>query len=173
MLARARAEAGERSVAVRWVRGDMRALAFEREFDAVINVFTAFGYFADEADDLETLRRIQRALVPGGRFLLETLHRDGLVARFRPQLEYTTSAGAHVRRNYGWDLARDVIEDRVELTRPDGSQTEYASALRVRSLRGWLELVRRAGLEPVAWYGGLDGSPLELASRRLVLVAAG
>ena len=171
-LARARADAETRGVTVRWVQGDMRALSFEAEFDAVINIFTAFGYFADERDDVETLRRVRRSLAPGGRFLLETLHRDGLVARFRPQLEYTTSNGTLVRRNYVWDLARGVIEDRVQLVRPDGSQAEYASSLRVRSLHELLGLVRRAGLEPVSWYGGLDGSALELASRRLVLISA-
>jgi SAM-dependent methyltransferase len=171
-LERARTEAASRGVAVRWVRGDMRALPFEAEFDAVINVFTAFGYFADEADDIETLRRVRRALVPGGRFLLETLHRDGLVARFRPQLEYTTSNGTLVCRHYVWDLARDVIDDRVNIVRPDGSRAEYASSLRVRSLHELLGLVREAGLEPVAWFGGLDGSTLELASRRLVLISA-
>ena len=171
-LARARAEAEARGVTVRWVQGDMRALSFEAEFDAVINIFTAFGYFADELEDVETLHRIRRSLAPGGRFLLETLHRDGLVARFRPQLEYTTSNGTLVRRNYVWDLARGVIEDRVQLVRPDGSQAEYASSLRVRSLHELLGLVRRAGLEPVSWYGGLDGSALELASRRLVLISA-
>jgi len=172
MLERARAEAAARGARVRWVRGDMRALPFAAEFDAVINVFTAFGYFADEEDDVEALRRVRRALVPGGRFLLETLHRDGLVARFRPQLEYTTSNGALVRRSYVWDLARGVIDDRVQLVRPDGTQAEYASSLRVRSLHELLGLVRRAGLEPVAWYGGLDGSTLTLASRRLVLISA-
>ena len=171
-LERARAEAAVRGASVRWVRGDMRALPFEQEFDAVINIFTSFGYFANDADDLEALGRVRRALVPGGHLLVETLHRDGLLARFQPRIEYTTSTGARVRRNYVWDLARNVIDDRVELTRPDGSQAGYTSALRVRSLHEWLGLVRRAGLEPVAWHGGLDGSPLELASRRLVLISA-
>jgi len=171
-LERARADAAARGVDVRWVGGDMRALPFDAEFDAVINVFTAFGYFADEADDVETLRGVRRALVPGGRFLLETLHRDALPARFQPHLEYTTSRGARVVRDYVWDLARDVMEDRVVLTRPDGSRTEYATRVRMRTLREWLALLRRAGLEPVAWTGGLDGSPLRLDSRRLVLISA-
>jgi SAM-dependent methyltransferase len=171
-LERALADAAARGVAVRWVRGDMRALPFDAEFDAVINAFTAFGYFADEADDVETLRRVRRALAPGGRFLLETLHRDSLTARFRPHLEYTTSNGTQVVRDYAWDLARDVIDDRVHLVRPDGTHAEYKASLRVRSLHELLGLVRRAGLEPVAWYGGLDGSTLQLASRRLVLISA-
>ena len=172
MLARARADAVARGVAVRWVRGDMRALPFESAFDAVVNVFTAFGYFADPEDDVETLRRVRRALVPGGRFLLETLHRDTLLARFRPRIEYTTSGGAQVTRDYVWDLARNVIDERVALVRPDGTRAEYTTSVRMRSLHEWIALVRSAGLEPVAWYGGLAGSPLGLDSRRLVLVSA-
>jgi SAM-dependent methyltransferase len=171
-LARARAEAAARGVELRWLRGDMRTLPFDAEFDAVINVFTAFGYFADEEDDVETLRRVRRALVPGGRFLLETLHRDALLARFQPHLEYTTSNGTRVVRDYVWDLARDRVEDRVAMVRPDGSRAEYATSLRVRSLRDLLALLREADLEPLAWYGGLAGGPLQLDSRRLVLISA-
>ena len=172
MLARAQREAAARGVSVRCLRSDMRALPFEAAFDAVINVFTAFGYFADEADDLAALRGVHRALRPGARFLLETLHRDGLVARFQPRVEYTTSGGAHVIRDYVWDAARDVIEDRVELRRADGTQARYSTSLRMRTLREWLALLRQAGLEPVAWHGGLDGRPLERESRRVVLIAA-
>ena len=40
------------------------------------------------------------------------------------------------------------------------------------SLHTLLGLMQEAGLEPVAWYGGLDGSALDLASRRLVLVSS-
>jgi SAM-dependent methyltransferase len=51
-LEQARASAAARGVAVHWLRGDMRALPFAAEFDAAINVFTAFGYFDDPEDDL-------------------------------------------------------------------------------------------------------------------------
>jgi SAM-dependent methyltransferase len=172
MLTRARRDAAASGAALRLVRGDLRALPFTAEFDAAISVFTSFGYFDDPADDLAALRGVRAALAPGGRFLVETLHRDALLARFQPHLEYTTSAGAHVTRDYVWDLARDVIEDRLRLVRPDGTRAEYASALRMRSLHVWLGLLREAELEPVAWHGGLDGRPLALDSRRLVVISA-
>jgi SAM-dependent methyltransferase len=92
MPARARVEVAARGVTPRWVRGDMRALPFEAAFDAAINVFTAFGFLGDPGDHVETLRRVHRALVPGGRSLLETLHRDALLARLQPNVAYTTSA---------------------------------------------------------------------------------
>jgi len=171
-LARARTDAEAEGVTARWVRGDMRELPFDGEFHAVINIFTAFGYFEDPEDDVKTLRGIWKALRPGGRFLLETLHRDGLPARFRSQSAEKTSNGTIVLHENVWDLARDVIDDHVTLIRPDGTRTEYTTSLRMRSLHQLLALMPRAGLEPLAWYGGLDGSPLDLGSRRLVLISA-
>ena len=49
----------------------MRRIPFEGEFDAVINMFTAFGYLESEEEDQEVLRQVYKALKPGGVFLLE------------------------------------------------------------------------------------------------------
>lgn len=171
-LERARADAEAEGITVRWVRGDMRELRFDREFDAVVNVFTAFGYFDDPQDDLRTLRGIRAALETGGRFLMETLHRDGLPARFQAQMVEKTTNGTIVLHDRDWDLVRDVMDDHVTVIRPDGTSAEYTTAVRMRSLHQLLDLMREAGLEPKAWHGGLDGSDLQLSSRRLVLVSA-
>ena len=170
-LDRARADAEKQQASVRWIRGDMRELPFEDAFDAVINMFTAFGYFENPEDDLRTLQGVRRALTPGGRLLLETVHRDALPARFQNRTWDRTSAGTLVLRERRLDLATEVMHEDVLLIRPDGSRTEYRMAMRMRSLHGYLALLREAGLEPEAWYGDLDGSRLELSSWRLVLVS--
>ena len=100
-----------------------------------------------------------------------TLHRGGLFARFQPQSVEKTSNGIIVLHERVWDLARSVIDDRVTMIRPDGTSTEYTTAVRLHSLHEFLALMTSAGLEPVAWYGGLDGSTLHLGSHRLVLVS--
>jgi len=170
-LDRARADAEAQGASVRWIEGDMRELPFEGEFDAVTNVFTSFGYFDHPEDDMKTLRRIRRALRPGGRFLLETIHRDGLPARFQPVSAEKTSKGMIVFHERAWDLARDVIDDKVTLIRSDGSRIGYTTAVRLRSLNGFLALVRTSGLQPEGWYGGLDGRALDLSSSRMVLIS--
>ena len=71
MLAEAR-RGGSHSGLV-FVRGDMRRLAYQAEFDAVLNVYTSFGYFTPR-ENLDVLRRMARALKPGGRILID--HRD-------------------------------------------------------------------------------------------------
>jgi len=67
-----------------FVLGDMRELDYEGEFDAAYNYFTAWGYWDDETN-LDILRRVCHALKPGGRFLLEFIHRDALMRRWSPK----------------------------------------------------------------------------------------
>ena len=62
--------ARERYPKVTFVRGDMRTLRYEHEFDAVLNWFTSFGYFDSQTNDA-VLAGFARALRPGGRLLLE------------------------------------------------------------------------------------------------------
>src|SRR5437868_15089587 len=85
-LQQARAAADAQRVQVRWVHGDMRSIPFENEFDAVINIFTAFGYLEDQGEDQKVLRQVCKALKPGGLFLIETLHREGLMRHYTPQM---------------------------------------------------------------------------------------
>jgi len=56
---------------LRYVRGDMRKLPAQwtKRFDAVLNLFTSFGFFAHPSDDVRVIREFARVLKPGGRLL--------------------------------------------------------------------------------------------------------
>jgi SAM-dependent methyltransferase len=69
-LDRARRDAAERGVTVEYVRGDMRELPWRDRFDAIVNWFTAFGYF-DDPGNQRVLAQAAAALRPGGRIALE------------------------------------------------------------------------------------------------------
>ena len=69
---------------MKFERHDMRKLPYRCRFDGAISMWTSFGYFETEADNLKTLKRINRSLNPGGRFLIELINRDWLIANFEP-----------------------------------------------------------------------------------------
>ena len=46
-------------------QGDMRDIPYENKFDACINMFTAFGFFESEKDDLKVLKGVRKALKAG------------------------------------------------------------------------------------------------------------
>ncbi len=53
---------------------DMRQVYALQKFDAVLNLFTSFGYFDDPADDLRALQAMKAALKPEGRVVIDFLN---------------------------------------------------------------------------------------------------
>ena len=168
-LRRAEDDARAAGVSVRWRHGDMRQIPFEAEFDAVINIFTAFGYFDAEDEDLEVLRQVHKALKPGGVFLLETMHRDALVRGFQPHGIMRHEDGLLVLEERAFDQLSGRNRTRLTMIHPDGTRRDHEYRPRVYSATELARLCGSAGLEVVAHNGGLDGSALTLNSRRLVL----
>ena len=169
-LKQGRAKAAERGLEIRFVQGDMRALPFKEAFDAVVNLFTSFGYFEDESDHLRVLQEVRRSLKPGGRFLLEMASRDWTVRHFQ-------SHDWHCLENF-WVLEertfvpeRDRVETKWVKLYPDGRREEYFSSLRLFTLRELLTLCSQAGLAARGYYGNLQGDPWSWEAPRLVLVA--
>ena len=72
---------------LRFLRQDVRRLAFRGEFDALVNLYTSFGYFSARENEA-VLRRMARSLRPGGRILID--HRDpGFDATLPSRLWFT------------------------------------------------------------------------------------
>jgi SAM-dependent methyltransferase len=78
-------EAQRRAGDARWpkfARADYRDLPFaDASFDAALNLFSSLGYLGDE-EDTKALAEIGRVLRPGGRLVIEIMHRDLLVRCF-------------------------------------------------------------------------------------------
>lgn len=78
----ARRDAADRSVDVTYVHGDMRQLEWTGQFDRAVNWFTSFGCFTDE-ENHQVLAEAHRALRPGGRLLIETMHQAVVLRELR------------------------------------------------------------------------------------------
>jgi SAM-dependent methyltransferase len=170
-LDRARAEAQARGVTVTWIHSDMREVPVADEFDAIISIFTAFGYFESDAEDQQVLQQVQKALRPGGYFLLDLMHRDAVVRGFQPFDVSRRDDGLVVTEERHFDQLAGRTTVRVTLFYPDGRRNESGHVVRSYTLTELAGMLARSGLELRATYGGLDGGPLTLDSRRLVIVA--
>jgi SAM-dependent methyltransferase len=56
---------------VRFLRKDIRKINFKEEFDLVINMFTSFGYFDNNEDNIKVLKNVYESLKRGGYFILD------------------------------------------------------------------------------------------------------
>lgn len=63
---------------------DMREPLNEK-FDAVYNLFTSFGYFNSTKENLKVLNAISIMLKPGGKFVIDFMNCDKVIANINPQ----------------------------------------------------------------------------------------
>ncbi len=171
-LERAEVDAGEAGVRLRLVHSDMRHIPFVEEFDAVINMFSAFGYLESEEEDQKVLFQVQKALKPGGRLLLETVHHTWLARNFESRGWHIGSGDTVVLEQREWNLLTGRNEATVTLVQPDGTSLEHRHAMRIYTAAELVRMVTKAGLTIDTAYGALDGRDLTLDAPRVVLLAS-
>jgi cyclopropane fatty-acyl-phospholipid synthase-like methyltransferase len=163
------AEARGSSPEIEWVHCDMRDLPWHGRFDAAYCFGNSFAYFED-GECLRFLRAVAAGLKPGGRFMLES----GAVAEsLLPvlKLERTMRIGDidfHSRNDY------NAPESRMDITYTftRGEQQE------VKSIHQWVHsageirrMLQASGLDPLEYYGDVEGTPFTLGSPRLIVLA--
>jgi SAM-dependent methyltransferase len=147
----------------------MRRLPWGEQFDACVNLFTAFGYFDEDEENEEVLYEVSRVLKPGGRFLIDVSNRDYYLLRFWP----------HSWRRYGQAVILeetyfDPVTCHFHMTFTwieEGRQESLTHSVRHYTAPELEGMLWRAGLVPTALYGDFDGRDFDLDSKRLIVVA--
>ena len=167
-IRRARRRAARRRLAVRFIQGDMRELAFEKEFDAVVNWFSSFGY-CDDDGNLAAARAAYRALRPGGRFLIEVIHKTWMLGHWRPDTE-EVHAGVRIRSQAWWNGRTGRLHNVWTMTR--GTVRErHAFSMRVYSAPELRRLLAQAGFRDVRVLARPSLGRVTRHARRLIAVA--
>ncbi|MGO9256626.1 MAG: class I SAM-dependent methyltransferase [Bryobacteraceae bacterium] len=170
LLDRAQERAAVAGVAIEWVMEDMRRFRRPAAFDLVCNLFTSFGYFENEADDLQVLRNIHASLKDGGVLVMEMIGKERL-ARVWQSVMCTEQADGSLliqRPKVVKDWCR--IENEWIILR-DGRAQTFRFEHAVYSGCELRDRLRASGFCEVELFGGLQGKPYDLEATRLVAVA--
>jgi SAM-dependent methyltransferase len=170
LLARARARGT--GPALHYTRGDMRRLParWTGRFDAVLNLFTSFGFFDDPADDARVVREFARVLVPGGTLVWHGGSRDGVVARFLARDWWKTRDGTMVGHERRFDPLSGMLSIATEWSGP-GGRGQRQHRIRLYTATRLAELCLDAGLVVEEAYDGWRDRPLRRRSGEMLLVA--
>ena len=171
-IADARRIAAEQGVDAAFVAGDMRRIDGVERYDAVINMFTAFGYLEADADNAQVLREARRALKPGGRILIDALNREWVLANQTPEERHERADGAVIVERRAFDAAAGRNHVTFELVEADGARRQAGGHhIRLYSLAEMQTLLKDAGLAYERAYGGYDAAPYAPTTRRMIVVA--
>lgn len=152
-----------RSLRGRVVIGDMRLLPFRDECaGAVVNMFTSFGYFETDLDNVRVMQEIARVLATGGRFLMDFLNASVLereLSAEKPSVRHQGDIVIEERRQIV-DEGR-VLTKRVRVTGAGRTPVDYSERLRLYRHDDLVSMAEASGLTPLAVYGDYDLSDFD------------
>jgi SAM-dependent methyltransferase len=169
-LAKQAAKAG--NVTIETVAADMRKIPFENHFDAIVNMYSSFGYLESEAEDLKVLESAAKALKAGGRLLLDMLNREWAIDNYIQNDWHSGADGTLYVERRDLDLATSRMHVHFIVVDPKGSRREsIGHIIRLYTLTEMTRLLERVGLPVTAVFGGFDGEAYAIGTRRMIVVA--
>jgi len=165
----ARDEAVKLNVEVEYVKENMLSLPFSERFDAVINVFTSFGYFSD-AQNLQVLKEVSKSLKPKGKFLLDVINRDRIIKNFMPYV-VTPRGEDYVVEINSFDLFTSTsISERILFKKNEIKKAKFF--VRLYTYTELKTLLSQVGLEIIASFGSYNiNEEYNLNSNRMIIIA--
>ncbi len=163
-----KAKAAKKKLSIETIRADMRKVNFKNKFDVAGNIWTSFGFFENESDDLQTLKRLFEALKPGGRVFLHLINRDYIVSDFIPHLWFRTGDIYVVQENK-FDFTRSRIQGTWNYIKGDERYSKELS-LRIYSFHELVAMFRKIGFVDIVGYGSIKAEPITKESRMLHVI---
>lgn len=152
---------------LKFIIQDMRE-PFDLQYDAVFNLFTSFGYFEEDSEDILVLQNIKNCLKENGYFVFDFLNasfvKDTLVTSETKMVDEITF---HIQRK---------IEDGFILKHisffADGEHHQFTESVKYLDLQKMTAFFEKVGLNLKHVFGDYQLHPFdENYSKRLILIA--
>jgi SAM-dependent methyltransferase len=145
---------------------DMRE-KFEDKFDAIFNLFTSFGYFENDADNLKTLVAIKESLTEHGFAVIDFMNVNQVIANLVPE-ETKTVEGIdfHIKR---------YVQDghiHKEITFQDqGESFHFTEKVQALTLQNFQDMMEEAGIYLLDIFGDYKLKKFhKTESERLIMI---
>jgi len=168
-LKKAKALAKKEKLKIKFITADMKIFLRKNRFDAVFNLFTSFGFFADQKDDYKVASNAYKSLKGGGVLIMDMIGKEALARYFRPRdwIEYGDTILLEERQVCdNWSRVHNkwtIIKDGRRKTEELDLRLYGGSELKT--------LLTDCGFKHVDVYGNLNGDPYDDTAQRLVVAA--
>ncbi|MFM7023369.1 MAG: class I SAM-dependent methyltransferase [Flavobacteriales bacterium] len=146
---------------------DMRQLFSANYFDCALNLFTSFGYFEHERDNIKTLKAINRGLKPKGKLVIDFLN-AGKVRRNMQASDSKTIAGIQ------YNISKHIENERIikEIRFNDkGRNFLYAEKVQLLTINDFQRILTLSGFSIQETFGSYNLEPFTEESDRLIILA--
>jgi len=149
-----------------FVRADMRRLPFGRRFDAVAQMFTAFGYFESDAENAGVIRQVAESLKPGGWYFFDFLNESFVRDHLEPSTERTIN-GVSVREERS--IYKRRVEKRIVVSSLDDGEVRFNESVYMYTAGELAAMFDACGFDVQTMFGDYSGNALIPGSPRCIL----
>lgn len=150
----------------RWQVQDVRHLSLPVQFNVILNLFTSFGYFEDDAEHQQMLSHIKQHLLPGGFFIMDFFNvesvREKMVSN---EIHQGELAEYRISRSIDSSWVRKEIRFEAE-----GEYFEFEEKVRALSPKQIQDMLSQVGFEVINHLGDYQLSAFAANSPRSIFI---
>ena len=147
------------------LHGDMRHIDFDSQFDSGGNLWTSFGYFEKESENKLALKKMFKAIKPGGKFALHVINRDWIMANFNPS-DWWQYGSVRCFEKRSFDYRNSTSISRWTYL-VDGEEKSFDVHIRMYSFHELIAMFESVGFVDIEGYGSIKGEPISRESRMM------
>ena len=145
---------------------DMRQKFRVNYFDFVLNLFTSFGYFNSEREEINTLKAHASNLKLGGTIVIDYLNAEKVINNLVPTETKKVD-------DITFKITREISNQQVVKTiqfEADSEKQTYEERVKLLNLSDFDRYFNTVGLKTEAVYGDYSLNPHKMDSDRLIIV---
>jgi len=147
---------------------DMREVYPNNKFDAIFNLFTSFGYFDDESDNLKMLHSIHTMLNENGLLIIDFMNASKVIANLVEQeVKKVDNVSFSIQRSYdGKHIFKHISFQDIE------ENQQYIERVQAVLLSDFKRLLLKSNFKILRTFGDFDLNPFEEKNAdRLIIIA--
>lgn len=157
LLKTAKKNAAGKNINVNFVRCDLREACFKINFDMILNLFTSFGYFRSDKENISVLENAWNLTADNGYFVFDFLNKKHLEKNIVP---YSEDSADEMK----FEQFRSLKDNRVEkkiVIHQNGMKREFFESVRLFSPRELKSILSDIGYKIQGLYGDYEGRIFE------------
>jgi SAM-dependent methyltransferase len=163
----ARKDAHKKKIFVKYLRQDMRKIQYKNEFDRILLLFTAFGYYEDDVN-LSILKKISRALKKDGLFCFDIPNRDGMMKILLPAVVTEKDKDMMIDLHNFDSINGKLYNKRIVIR--NGQRKEKPFFVRLYNPTEIIKMLHQAGMQVSKIYADWDGSQFRYDSKKMIII---
>lgn len=149
----------------RFIQADMRRLPISSKFDLVLNLFTSFGYFDTDDENIKVLNQIYHVLKKNGIFVLDYFNSAFVQKNLIPKHKNRLGEVVVEQERF---IKDSRVQKKINIIKDDKKSTFYES-VKMYQPDEIFSMLKSVGLKISKIFGNYDGQVFNEDSPRLLI----